>query len=78
VIDEMTTISGSGGAEVRTSYTVGLDVIAQQERTRSGSTWKPSDSHTFLYDGHGSTRGLIFQRSFANKFALKTSPDQSL
>jgi putative transposase len=55
-----------------------LTVIAQQKRTRSGSTRKPSDSHTFLHDGHGSTRGLIFQRSFANKLALKTSPDQSL
>jgi RHS repeat-associated protein len=59
VIEEITTTSGAGGAQVRTSYTIGLDVIAQQKGTRSGSSWTPSDPQTLLYDGHGSTRALM-------------------
>jgi hypothetical protein len=55
----MTTTSGAGGAQVRTSYTVGLDVIAQQKGTLAGSTWTAQPLETLLYDGHGSTRALM-------------------
>lgn len=48
----------------RTSFTIGLDVIAQQSATRPNSTsgnggWTLGTLYTLLYDGHGSTRALL-------------------
>ncbi len=65
VIEERTTTSGASGTQVRTSYTIGLDVIAQQSAERSEtspgtwSPWQQQELRTLLYDGHGSTRAVM-------------------
>jgi RHS repeat-associated protein len=57
VLEEGADVDGDGRldvGEIETTYTLGLDVIAQQSPGVAND-----DTLYFLYDGHGSTRALI-------------------
>lgn len=61
VVDDVDT---ANDISTRTSFTIGLDIITQQSATRANTVtgfdnWNQGTLYTLLYDGHGSTRGLL-------------------